>query len=311
MSQDEGPLGKEDEALLRILRAGTRKQGDEVALVDEETLTAYVMGTANQAESAAVQDALHRSPELRRQVLDLMQGAETPSTAEERRTFDRTTPPSTVRNPQMAALVKAMGSPTAAAVRKIAWGRSSRRGWLEWALGGWAVTATVAACALFVLISRTAPPSVATVPPGTQVSPGVTGGTNASGGLESPRSQQPQPLFAIVVLETIRLRGPSRGVGSDTVATYPVSPSTRIIQLSAEPPDVPDGSRVRMTLIGPDGKLLIEETRPVEDFSHSRTLALQSQQEFQPGRYVLTIAGRRGNTIEQIRYPFVIRVDAG
>jgi hypothetical protein len=301
--RDEGPLGPDDAALLRLLRAARRRHGVAGDPIDEAALTAYVMGTASPAESATVQAAMLRNPEFGRQVLDLMQAAERTSSPEERRAFEQAAPPSLEQTTQLAALAAALGPATAAPARKINLGASSRRGWIEWALGGWAVTATAAACALFVVMSRT-------TPTGTHSQPGETPGTSTPGGSTSTGQRSPQPPFAIEVLETIKLRSPSRGSGSETPPTISVGPSIRVIHLSADPPYVPKGSRVRVTLTGPDGKLLLDETHPVEDFFGSRTLALQSQHVFQPGPYELTIAGKADGTAAVVQYPFVIRVNA-
>jgi hypothetical protein len=296
MPLSEDPREREDGALLRLLRAAIGKQGEGLSSVDEETLTAYVMGTASPAQSAAVQTALTKSAEFRRQVLDLMQISAGAFTTEERQAFEQATAPSLEEVRKLASLANELTPLAAAPARTTILKPGPRRGWLEWAVGGWAVTATVAACALFVVMSRST--SVGPRPLRIQTPSGPIG------------QKQPHTPFTMGVVETITLHGMSRGAAPETLPSITVGTSTRIIQLVAEPPDVPDGSTVRVTLTAPDGRLLVDGMRPVEDFSGTRALTIQTQEAFPPGRYVLAITGQRGSLREEVSYPFAIKVAA-
>jgi hypothetical protein len=296
MSLSEDPREREEGALLRLLRAAIGKQGEGLSSVDEETLTAYVMGTANPAQSAAVHTALTKSADFRRQVLDLMQISAGSFTAKERQAFEQATAPSLEEVRKLASLGNELEQQVAAPAAPAIMKPVLRRGWLEWALGGWAVTATVAACGLFVVMSRST--SVGPRPPRIQTPSGAVG------------PKQPPSPFTLGVVETITLRGMSRSAAPEALPSIRVGPSTRIIELVAEPPDVPDSSTVRVTLTAADGRLLVDEMHPVEDFSGRRALAIQSQVAFWPGQYLLTIAGQRGSLREEVSYPFAIKVDA-
>jgi hypothetical protein len=81
-----------------------------------------------------------------------------------------------------------------------------------------------------------------------------------------------------------------------------------MLRLVAEPPDVPDSSRVQVDLSGPGAKHLISESRPVSDWFFENSVVLKSRQGFPPGPYHLTISGWRAGYKETSQYAFTIRV---
>src|SRR5207342_1775000 len=103
----------------------------------------------------------------------------------------------------------------------------------------------------------------------------ATSGTQGSFALD--------PLGGAVHLETVR--------GSGVEKVIKVTSATRTIRLSAEPPDVPDTARVRVTLIDPLGTLAMDEVHPVADFYPTAGFLVHSPRGFDAGRYVLRIEG--------------------
>jgi len=87
-----------------------------------------------------------------------------------------------------------------------------------------------------------------------------------------------------------------------------IQPGTKTIRLQAYPPDVPDHSLLRVTLIGPGG-LLLQKTRPVEDFFPRNLLTLHSSTGFRSGSYQLTLAGTGDYVKETLRYDFEIKIN--
>ncbi len=306
MNESIGPKddlpGPEEKSVLSILRASARMHGDRAHHIDEVLLAAYVLGTASHAERAEVHAALNESPRLRQQLLDLMQSALRPASAEERQVFDRATPPPLDKNPDLAALATSIKSAATKTGPRTTWRAPLRRRWLEWLLGSWAMTATAAVCLLSVMLLRSTPPTLVEREPSSRdQGPGATSSPSLSSG----------PLgITLDRVQTVALRSPSRGLATEPLTIVTVSPSTRVLRLSAEPPPVPEGSHVRLTLIGPDGKVQLAETRPVEDFFAATVLAIRSQNAFLPGRYVLTITGRGEVGHEEVIYPFVLRISA-
>jgi len=308
MSLDKDPHEREDQVVLRLLRTAIGKQGESLPGVDEETLTAYVMGTASPTQNATVQTALIGSAEFRQQVLDLMQISSGSFTEEERQAFKQAKPPSLEEVQKLAGLANELDL-KAAPARRVVLKPDARHGWLEWVLGSWAVTATVAACALFVVMSRSTSPPAGPRLPKTQIPSQAAGSAGRQGASGTSGQEQPQAPITIGLVETIELRGLSRG-GELKTPVARVRTLTRIIQLKAEPPDVPDGSVVRVTVTDPGGRLLVDEMLPVEDFSGTRAFVIQTQATFRPGRYVLAVVGHRGSLREEVSYPFAIKVDA-
>jgi len=307
MPLGEDPREREEEAVRRLLHAWVGKQGDGLTRVDEETLTAYVMGTASPAQTAAVQAALIKSAEFRQQMLDLMRISTGSFTTEERQVFMQATPPPLEEVRKVTRLANQMGPKVGPSPRTTVLEPRQRRKWIEVALGGWAVTATVAACAIFVVMSRITP-----LPPGSglpkmQIPSETSGPAGQQGSSLTPGQGKAQAPLTIGVVQTITLRGPSRGSAPGGSPVIAVSPSTRIIQFQVDPPDVPDDSRVHVTLTDPAGRLLIDEMHPIGDFFNGKTLALQSRRAFLAGRYRLTIVGQRGVAAVAIQYPFLIR----
>jgi hypothetical protein len=278
---DESSLGPEEESLVRLLRAGAQKTGDGVESVGEDSLTSYVLGTASQAQVDEVKNSLLRSPGLRQRVLQMMQTAGVPSSEGERASFEEAVPPPLMSVPTLAALAREMEH--APPDTRVKAKPPSGRAWLEWMLGGWAVAATAAAGTMLVFVLHPAPAPVATAP--------------KPGGLEPSISH-----LTLDVVPTVSLGGSSRGGGSPDNG-FRVAATARSLQLRVDPPDVDDGSSVRVTILGPDGGQLIQETLPVGEVWGS-ALILHSKTGFEPGRYVLRMEGERESHPETVTIPF-------
>lgn len=287
--EGESPLNSEDLVLLRLIRAGIGSSYPDTAPGGDQALAAYVMGTATPAQITAAQAALAQSPELRRMVLGLIQASE-PSTDQERLAFERTAAPSIEQFPDLVACLEQRTASATPAPRGAS-NSDRRHHWLEWALGGWAVTATAAACVMIAIISR----------------PGEVPEGRRSSNQAPPSSARPlaSELVTLEVVEAINLSGPSRGVVSDSATRWTIAPSIQALQIKAEPPDVPDGSQIEVTLHGPEGTLLLTRSIPVEDFWRG-ALVLRSQGGFKSGRYTLIATGKRDSRPERVRYQFVL-----
>ena len=164
---------------------------------------------------------------------------------------------------------------------------------MEWVLGGWAAAATAAACTLFVIMSRPRTDGPVAPIPGKPAEPA-------------------QPIlrpgkYSLNVAPTVRLRGPSRG-RDDTAPIVTVGPNARILRIVADPPDLPNGSRVTLRLTGPEGNLLLDDAHPIEDLFGTEILTLQSPEPLRPGRYVLEIAWQEDSTPQRSSLPFTVRV---
>jgi len=295
----EGPIEREDDNLLRLIRAGARKNEIALGQVDEESLAAYVMGTASPAQEARVRVALIGSAEFRRNLLELMEAASTPSTARERQAFERAVVPPMEGVSEME-LPDSDPEQRTNTVRKTVHTTPGRHRWIEWALGGWAAAATATALALFMISRLPSPPGGVETNGSYRPSRpnGETPGTSAT--------PNPNRYFALSIAEPLVLSGPSRGSAAKTIPVLKVDSLATAIQVKVDPPDVPDGSQVRVTLNSPDGDTVLDEKHAVEDFFGGRVLVLQSRQGFRSGRYVLTISGRRGSTRQEVSYPFMI-----
>lgn len=280
----EPPFGNETEALLRLIRSAQPSGEGGLELVDEEALAAYVCGRANPSQVEQIQAVMARSASFRRQLLELMRLAEEPSTETEREEFDRASAPPVVTYPSLQKL-PGPGSTVRSPVPRAG------RGWLDWMLGGWAAAAT-AACALLVFTSR----------PRMDVAVSPTPG--------KPQPVQPAPgpsKYSLNVTPTVRLRGPSRGV-EETVPVVTIGPTTTTLRMIADPPDIPNGGQVTVRLLGPEGSVLLNEPRPVEDLFGTEVLTLQAPEPLRAGRYVLEISWQENSTAQTTSLPFIIRI---
>lgn len=281
----DSPLDRDEEAVVRLLRAARRDETSEAGIPDEDALTAYAMGTASPEQVEMVQAAMVRSPHLRRALLDVMEAARGESTSAERLAFDRSAVPSLQELETEAPYFPRQGRE-----RSISRGPTTRR-WVNWALGGWAVAATASACVLLVLDLKSTP---------------VASQGSQSG---APRVSPPRASSSPITLEamaSIRLIPPSRSSSRPDIPTVAVLPSSTALGITVDPPDVPGGTQVHVTLTGPSGGVLVSDTRPVEDFAPPKALLVRTDAALQPGTYTLYLSGNRDGSPEEVRYSFRI-----
>lgn len=295
----------EDEALQRLIRTWKGDREVSLSALEEEALTAYVMGIASPPQIAGIQAILIQSPEFRRQLLELMQISSGAFSEEQRVAFERATPPAISQDRDLSRLASELAPDSAPPKREGLAERRRRPGWVDWLVSGWAVTATVAAGALLVMVLR---------PPGpSENQPELTIGDKHPALVDAPVAPATpvptgHPLVVLGVLETITLRGPSRGTPSVASPVFKIRALTKAIELRLEPPDVPHRSLVRVTVTGPGGTPLVQAVLPVEDVSRDRGLVILAREDFRPGPYVVTVVGHRDTILEQVRYTFSILV---
>jgi len=292
MPLDKGGHDHAEEALLRLIRTANEALGSDMVRIDEEAITAYVMGTANPGQEAVIQSALARSAEFRNQLLELMRASVVPATADEQGAFSRAIPPTIEEIQRLAAFARRLERQQATADAKTTVRSTPRRRRMEWILGGWAAAATVVAGGLIVVMTQ----SPRTVPPPFVAHP-------------VPGPPEPVPgSFDLEVVDVISLRGPSRGTEPAPPPVIMIPATAKTVYVRAEAPDLPEGSLVRLSLQGPGGSILVRDSLRIEDLFMGKALALHSQNGFQHGVHVLTIAGARAGAPDSVSYAFSIEI---
>ena len=267
---------------MRLIRAATGTRLIDVEIPDEDALAAYVMGTASEEQAKVVRTALARSPVLRSAMLAVMADALGSYPKHEQGAFSQAAPPGPGAQQVMSPQQGQPGAPA--------------RRWIEWALGGWAVAATAALFFVLVLDGERPKPVGNTAVPSPE-----------EGRPPAPRDgvRQP-PTVSMEAIPTVRLLPPSRGPGDPQAAMVVVGPSTFILRVIADPPDVSEGSSIRARLTGPNGSLLLDETRPAGDYFPTQLLVLQAPGGFPPGKYTLRLEGQREGVFEEVQYAFIV-----
>ena len=292
MTHEGDPLEPEDLMIRLVRSAGPPDRGD-AGRPTHETLAAYVMGVADEPQREEVQRFLVRNPGLRREILELVESCRGLSTGEAQRAFDRAVVPQLERDPRFTALEASLERRARPAPPRLSPQRERRGRWLEWALGGWAGAATVAASILLVSVLRNpvAPPESSgrrplgaqggAIPP-QSASPAGPGGA-PSGGAPAASPEPPAVLALLPEVTREGLEGPVVEVflaeGTD-LASVPL-PDLRAVQT---------GAQVRLEIFAPDGGLLVARRVTPEELARSSALAFgRPGIALRPGRYQLLI----------------------
>lgn len=284
-SPDSMELDDEESAVLALIRAKMRLNALEPLTVQDEDLAAYVLGTATPAQSKSVMAALASSPELSSLTLEIMRSTHTASDAE-RRAFDEANVPHLERFPDLLACVPSE-------TPRTGWGPTHhRRSWVEWALGGWAVTATATACALLLVRAQPGAESRKAVSP---PSPGL------------PLAPEEVPAFGLEGIANIALADPTRS-GTPTPTSYRIAASARMIRISVNPPEGDADSAILISVAGPDGARLLDTSlQPQAPFDN---LILTSRKGFKSGTYTLVLEAQLDSHREQVTHRFTLDVSS-
>lgn len=300
---DTLPLAPGDAKLLDLIRHARRGAGEGTQLPSVESLCAYLDGRAGEAHLEEIREALDRQPSLAGWLADLAEARERLETEAAREGFDAASPPAlpaALLRRGRDALASAHGFP--------------RRGFLghrirEWLVGGWAVAATATAAVL--LVTRTPepppmsrgravpPPVVAPAPDPPSAPPPAAPGP--------PVNAQEGPRFGIgfatstgIELRVVRSPG--------AIDTVELEAPSKVLRITAEPPEGPDSGQVGVELRGPGGAVLARARGTLPTLSGEGRLVLYASEPFPAGRYEVRMLGEwPGAEPVPVRFPFQLR----
>lgn len=177
-----------------------------------------------------------------------------------------------------------------------------RRDWTRWAFGGWAAIASAAAVLLVVnpgLIGR-----------GGEESP--SGGSETPPPQSAPSPPATSPASLSLTGRPVRLRSGLRGEATQ-LPERTIMPDTRFVPIAVEPLDLPDTSRVEVTIQREGDPSIIRTAVVNRDLDSGRLLLTAGDQPIRAGTYIVRLRGGPGPDAvlpdpEMAEYRFILRI---